>query len=81
MQVAVRNLCRDERIWLLDLPMTPQRQNGLHKGARELAALGLWALAVYTILSLASHDIGRAPNLGGLWVTLWREPWNPPAVM
>jgi DNA segregation ATPase FtsK/SpoIIIE, S-DNA-T family len=45
--------------------MTPLGQNGLHKGAREFAALGLWALAVYTVLSLASHDIGREPNLGG----------------
>src|ERR1700756_5604626 len=45
--------------------MTPRGQNGLHKGARELAGLGLWALAVYTVLSLASHDIGREPNLGG----------------
>jgi hypothetical protein len=45
--------------------MTPQGQNGLHKGALEFAALGLWALAVYTVLSLASHDIGREPNLGG----------------
>jgi hypothetical protein len=45
--------------------MTPLGQNGLHKGAREFAALGLWALAVYTVLSLASHDVGREPNLGG----------------
>src|SRR5690348_9726488 len=45
--------------------MAPQGQNRLHKGARDFAALGLWALAVYTVVSLASHDIGRQPNLGG----------------
>jgi len=39
--------------------------NRLHKGAREFAALGLWALAVYTVLSLACHDIGCQPNLEG----------------
>ncbi len=32
---------------------------------RELAVLGLFALAAYLVLSLASHDAGRAPNLGG----------------
>ncbi|MBV9500563.1 MAG: DNA translocase FtsK [Acidobacteriaceae bacterium] len=35
------------------------------QGAREFAALGLWALAVYTVLSLVSRDTGREPNLGG----------------
>ncbi|HKV54315.1 MAG TPA: DNA translocase FtsK 4TM domain-containing protein, partial [Candidatus Binataceae bacterium] len=32
---------------------------------RELAALGLIALALYALLSLVSHDAGRHPNLGG----------------
>jgi DNA segregation ATPase FtsK/SpoIIIE, S-DNA-T family len=33
--------------------------------ARELSALGLIALALYGLLSLASLDAGRQPNLGG----------------
>ena len=35
------------------------------KAAREFAALCLWALGVYTALSLASYDAGLQPNLGG----------------
>ncbi|HJU11214.1 MAG TPA: DNA translocase FtsK 4TM domain-containing protein [Candidatus Binataceae bacterium] len=33
--------------------------------AHELAALGLIALAAYTLVSLVSHNAGRNPNLGG----------------
>ncbi len=41
------------------------REEGRSRVARELAALGLLALAVYAVLSLVSHDAGRDPNLGG----------------
>jgi S-DNA-T family DNA segregation ATPase FtsK/SpoIIIE len=33
--------------------------------ARELAAIGLVAFAIYALLSLACFDAGRIPNLGG----------------
>ena len=33
--------------------------------ASEFAALGLWAIAAYAILSLLCADAGRSPNLGG----------------
>ena len=35
------------------------------RAVREFAALGFWALAVYTLLSLISQDVGCSPNLGG----------------
>ena len=33
--------------------------------APELAAIGLWAIAAYAFISLASFDAGWSPNLGG----------------
>jgi hypothetical protein len=41
------------------------RGEAWQNAAREFAALGLWALAVYIILSLASYDAGHQPNFGG----------------
>ena len=46
--------------------MSLQQQKGWHKAVRELAALGLWALAVYTVLSLVTYDAGCDHNLGGV---------------
>ena len=46
--------------------MSLQQPKGWHKAVRELAALGLWALAVYTALSLVTYDAGCAHNLGGV---------------
>ena len=46
--------------------MSLQQQKGCHKAVRELAALGLWALAVYTVLSLVTYDAGCEHNLGGV---------------
>ena len=46
--------------------MSLQQQKGWHKAVRELAALGLWALAVYTVLSLVTYDAGCEHNLGGV---------------
>ena len=45
--------------------MAVQQEERWRRVAREFAALGLWALAVYTILSLVSHDARCEPNLGG----------------
>jgi DNA segregation ATPase FtsK/SpoIIIE, S-DNA-T family len=45
--------------------MAVQQEKRWRRVAREFAALGLWALAVYTILSLVSHDARCEPNLGG----------------
>ena len=41
------------------------QEQGWRRVAREFAALGLWALAFYALLSLVSHDARYAPNLGG----------------
>ncbi len=41
------------------------QEEGWRRIGREFAALGLWALAVYTVLSLASHDARSEPNVGG----------------
>jgi len=46
--------------------MSRQQKKGWHKAVRELAALGLWALAAYTVLSLVTYDAGYDHNLGGL---------------
>jgi hypothetical protein len=48
----------------IELVMAMQEQ-GWRRVAREFAALGLWALAFYALLSLVSHDARYAPNLGG----------------
>jgi hypothetical protein len=46
--------------------MTVLRPEGRwEQTAREFTALGLWALAVYAVLSLVSRDTGRESNLGG----------------
>ena len=41
------------------------QEQGWRRVAREFAALGLWALAFYALLSLVSHDARYAPNFGG----------------
>jgi S-DNA-T family DNA segregation ATPase FtsK/SpoIIIE len=41
------------------------QEEGWRRIAREFTALGLWALAVYIVLSLASHDTRCEPNVGG----------------
>ena len=46
--------------------MSLQQQKGWHKAVRELTALGLWALAVYIVLSLVTYDAGWEHNLGGV---------------
>jgi S-DNA-T family DNA segregation ATPase FtsK/SpoIIIE len=46
--------------------MARQQEKGWHKAVRELAALGLWTLAVYTVLSLVAYDAGYDHNLGGV---------------
>jgi hypothetical protein len=57
--------------------MTALRQGGSwQQAAREFAALGLWALAVYILLSLFSRDIRCESNLGARWGTLSLDPWN-----
>ncbi len=45
--------------------MATQQEEGWRRVARELAALGLWALAFYALLSLVSHDARYDPNFGG----------------
>src|SRR5712691_2454565 len=45
--------------------MAVQQEEGWCRVARELAALGLWALAFYALLSLVSHDARFDPNFGG----------------
>ena len=45
--------------------MAVQQEEGWCRVARELAALGLWALAFYALLSLVSHDARYDPNFGG----------------
>jgi DNA segregation ATPase FtsK/SpoIIIE-like protein len=42
-----------------------RRGGSWQQAAREFAALGLWALAVYILLSLFSRDIRCESNLGG----------------
>src|SRR5215472_13954134 len=46
--------------------MALQQEEGWHKAVRELAALALWALAAYTVLSLVTYDAGYDHNLGGV---------------
>jgi DNA segregation ATPase FtsK/SpoIIIE, S-DNA-T family len=41
------------------------QEEGWRRGACELAALGLWALAFYALLSLVSHDARYDHNFGG----------------
>jgi DNA segregation ATPase FtsK/SpoIIIE, S-DNA-T family len=38
---------------------------GRSRVVHELAAFGLLAFSIYTVISLISHDTGRDPNLGG----------------
>jgi S-DNA-T family DNA segregation ATPase FtsK/SpoIIIE len=38
---------------------------GRSRVVHELAACGLLAFSIYTVISLISHDTGRDPNLGG----------------
>ena len=45
--------------------MAIQQEERWRRVAREFAALGLWALAFYALLSLVSHDARCDPNLGG----------------
>ena len=45
--------------------MAVPHEKGWRRGARELAALGLGALAFYALLSLVSHDARCDPNFGG----------------
>src|SRR5713101_1633906 len=45
--------------------MATQQEEGWRRVARELAALGLWALAFFALLSLVSHDARYDPNFGG----------------
>ena len=54
--------------------MARQQEKGWHKAVRELAALGLWVLAVYTVISLVAYDAGCEHNLGGGG---WRSSTNP----
>src|SRR6266849_3872299 len=49
----------------IELVMAVQQEEGWRRVARELAALGLWALAFYALLSLVSHDARYDPNFGG----------------
>ena len=42
-----------------------RQEEGWRRGACELAALGLWALAFYALLSLISHDARYDHNFGG----------------
>jgi hypothetical protein len=45
--------------------MAVPQEKDWRQGACELAALGLWALAFYALLSLVSHDARYDPNFGG----------------
>jgi hypothetical protein len=45
--------------------MAVQEEEGWRRVAREFAALGLWALAFYALLSLVSHEARYHPNFGG----------------
>jgi DNA segregation ATPase FtsK/SpoIIIE, S-DNA-T family len=45
--------------------MTVVEDTGRGRVVHELAALGLLAFSVYTVISLVSRDTGRDPNLGG----------------
>jgi hypothetical protein len=45
--------------------MAVPQEKGWRRGACELAALGLWALAFNALLSLVSHDARCDPNFGG----------------
>jgi S-DNA-T family DNA segregation ATPase FtsK/SpoIIIE len=49
----------------IELTMTVPQEKDWRQGACELAALGLWALAFYALLSLVSHDARCDPNFGG----------------
>jgi hypothetical protein len=51
------------------------------RGARELAALGLWALAFYALLSWPRMTPATILTLVVRWVMVWREPWNGPLVI
>jgi DNA segregation ATPase FtsK/SpoIIIE, S-DNA-T family len=52
------------KICPIELVMAVQGE-GWRRGASEFAALGLWALAFYALLSLVSHDARYDPNFGG----------------
>jgi S-DNA-T family DNA segregation ATPase FtsK/SpoIIIE len=49
----------------IELTMTVPEEKDWRQGACELAALGLWALAFYALLSLVSHDASYDPNFAG----------------